>query len=67
MHLDQARTGFGRALQSLLKPNGIVFATPDKWRQDLIADGLTVESEHRDAIVTRMTLQKPHSTSSFRH
>jgi SAM-dependent methyltransferase len=67
MHLDQARTGFGRALQSLLKPNGIVFATPDKWRQDLIADGLTVESEHRDAIVTRMTLQKPKSTSAFRH
>jgi 2-polyprenyl-3-methyl-5-hydroxy-6-metoxy-1,4-benzoquinol methylase len=58
MHLNQARTAGGRFLQGALKPNGIVFASADQWRRDITAAGLHVQSEHTDAIVTRMTLTK---------
>ncbi len=57
MHLNRAKTGPGRVLQRSLASSGIVFDTPEGWRRDFAAGGLSIESEHTDAIVSRMTLR----------
>jgi SAM-dependent methyltransferase len=58
MHLTRGRTALGRALQASLGPSGIVFDTPDGWRESFERAGLSVVTEHQERIVTRMTLRR---------
>jgi SAM-dependent methyltransferase len=58
MHLNRGRSTAGRLLQTALGPSGIVFDTPEGWRRDFAAGGLTPTNELTDAIVARMTLTR---------
>ena len=58
MHLLQGRSTLGRSIQATLGPSGIVFASAADWAASFQAAGLEIESEHIDAIVSRLTLRR---------
>ncbi len=58
MHLLRGRSSLGRAIQAALAPSGIVFATATEWSASFQSAGLEIESEHIDAVVSRLTLRR---------
>jgi SAM-dependent methyltransferase len=57
MHLLKGRTAPGRSLQASLGTSGIVFASQSEWVDAFTTAGLEVETQHVDAIVSRVTLR----------
>jgi SAM-dependent methyltransferase len=59
MSLVRARTRRGRALQTLLRPSGIMFPTSDETIDLVTSAGFVIETTRRDRVVLRTSAVQP--------